>query len=161
MWTQPRASYRGRYYEVNECVSAPKPVQNPLPIVVGGTGDRLLRISAKHAHMVNFAWNTPLDTYRERLDVLKRHCAKLGRDYDGIRKSAGLHLALEGVKGHVMAPYEKYSGAKKWEPKTPGEAAEIVRGYAEQGVTHFVIVFPYGSEAESAEAFMRNVAPRV
>jgi hypothetical protein len=65
------------------------------------------------------------------------------------------------MKGHVMAPYEKYSGAKKWEPKTPREAAEIIRGYAELGATHFVIVFPYGSEAESAEAFMRDVAPRV
>ena len=161
MWTQPHASFQGRYYSVKDCVSAPKPVQSPLPIVVGGTGDRLLRVSAKHAQMVNFAWNTPLDVYRERLGVLKRHCAKLGRDYDGIRKSAGLHLALEGVKGHVPAPYERYSGAKKWELMTPREAAEIIRGYAELGATHFVMVFPYGSEAESAEAFMRDVAPRV
>ena len=161
MWTQPKASYQGKYYSVNECVSAPKPVQSPLPIVVGGTGDRLLRVSAKHAQMVNFAWNIPLDTYRERLGVLERHCKRLGRDPDGIRKSAGLHLALVGVKGHVLAPYERYSGAKKWEPKTPGEAAEIVQGYVKLGVTHFIIVFPYGSEAESAAAFMKDVAPRV
>jgi len=161
MWTQPKASYQGRHYTIKDCVSAPKPVQSPLPIVVGGTGDRLLRVSAKHAQMVNFAWNTPLDTYKERLTVLKRHCAKLGRDYDGIRKSAGLHLALEGVKGHVPAPYERYSGAKKWEPRTPREAADLIRGYAELGATHFVMVFPYGSEAASAAAFMRDVAPRV
>jgi F420-dependent oxidoreductase-like protein len=161
MWTQPKATYEGRHYSVRNCVSAPKPVQSPLPIVVGGTGDRLLRVSAKHAHMVNFAWNTPLDTYEDRLRVLELHCAKLGRDYDGIRKSAGLHLALEGAEGHVPAPYERYSGAKKWEPKAPKEAAETIRGYADLGVTHFVIVFPYGSEASSAEHFMRHVAPRV
>ena len=161
MWTQPRASYQGRHYSVKDCVSAPKPLQSPLPIVVGGTGDRLLRVSAKHAHMVNFSWNTPLDAYRERLGVLERHCARLGRDYHRIRKSAGLHLALDGVKGHAPAPYERYSGAKKWEPRAPREAAELIRGYAELGVTHFVMVFPYGSEAGSAEAFMRDVAPRV
>lgn len=161
MWTQPKATYQGKHYTVNECVSAPKPVQSPLPIVVGGTGDMLLKVSAKHAHMVNFAWNTPLGQYRDRLAVLEKHCRKLGRDPDGIRKSAGLHLALEGAKGHITAPYEKYSGVKKWEPKTPEEAAEFVKGYAELGVDHFVIVFPYGSEADSVESFMRHVAPRV
>jgi hypothetical protein len=60
-----------------------------------------------------------------------------------------------------MAPYERYSGAKKWERKTPEEAANFVRGYKKLGVSHFVIVFPYGSEAESTEYFMDNVAPQV
>ena len=161
MWEETKASYRGRYYTINSCVAAPKPVQAPMPIVVGGTGDMLLKVSAKHAHMVNFAWNTPLDQYRDRLSVLERQCRKIGRNFNSIRKSAGLHLSLDGVKGHEEAPYEKYSGIKKWEPKTPNEAAEFVRGYTELGVDHFVIVFPYGSEANSVEQFMRQVAPRV
>jgi probable F420-dependent oxidoreductase len=161
MWTKPRADYKGKYYNVNDCVATPKPVQNPLPILVGGTGDQILKIATKHAQAVNFAWNTDPKVFEERLHVLRKWCTKLDRDYDSIRKSAGLHLALQGVKGHKPAPYEKYSGAKKWEPKTAEQAADFIRGYTDLGVTHLVIVFPYGSEAESAEFLMDEVAPLI
>jgi alkanesulfonate monooxygenase SsuD/methylene tetrahydromethanopterin reductase-like flavin-dependent oxidoreductase (luciferase family) len=161
VWTKPRADYQGKYYSVNDCVSMPKPIQKPLPVLVGGTGDQVLKVAAKHAQLINFAWNTETKVFTERLGVLEKWCGKLGKDYTAIRKSAGLHLALKGVKGHKPAPYEKYSGEKKWEPKTPEEAAEFIRGYVDVGVTHFVIVFPYGSEAESAEYLMDKVAPLV
>ena len=161
MWTKPRADFQGKYYSVNDCVAMPKPVQDPMPVLVGGTGDYILKVAAKQAQLVNFAWNPDLKVFKERLGVLEGHCKKLGRDYASIRKSAGLHLALAGVKSGTPAPYEKYSGAKKWERKTPEEAATFVRGYKDLGVSHFVIVFPYGSEAESTEFFMDRVAPLV
>jgi alkanesulfonate monooxygenase SsuD/methylene tetrahydromethanopterin reductase-like flavin-dependent oxidoreductase (luciferase family) len=161
MWTKKSADFRGKYYSVNDCVAMPKPVQNPMPVLVGGTGDHLLKVAAKHAQLVNFAWNTDLKTFSERLAILKKHCEKLGVDYGSIRKSAGLHLALAGVKSGTAAPYERYSGVKKWERKTTEEAAAFVRGYTELGVSHIVIVFPYGSEAESTEYFMDHVAPQV
>jgi len=161
MWTLPRADYQGKYYSVNDCVAMPKPVQDPMPVLIGGTGDHLLKVAARHAQLVNFAWNIDLKVFSERLAVLKKHCDKLSIDYGSIRKSAGLHLALAGIKSGTVAPYERYSGTKKWERKTPEEAATFVRGYKKLGVSHFVIVFPYGSEAESTEYFMDNVAPQV
>jgi probable F420-dependent oxidoreductase len=161
LWAEPKADYQGRYYNVNDCVSMPKPVQDPLPVLVGGMGTRLLKVSARHANTVNFAWNTPLDTYKERLGVLAKHCDEVGRDYDSIRKSAGLNLALEGVESGTVAPYMKYTGERKWEYKTPEEAAEFIRGYADLGVDHFVIVFPYASEPESVGFFMEHVSPLV
>jgi len=161
LWTEPKADYRGRYYSVNDCVSMPKPVQSPLPILVGGMGTRLLKVSARHADAANFAWNTPLDTYEERLAVLAGHCDEAERDYDSIRKSAGLHMSLEGVKSGDTAPYMSYTGEREWGRKTPEEAAEFIRGYVDLGVDHFVIVFPYGSEPESVGFFMEHVAPLV
>lgn len=161
LWTEPQVDYQGRFYSVNDCVFMPKPVQDPLPVLVGGMGTRLLKVSARHADVVNFAWNTPLDTYKKRLGVLARHCDKVGRDYDSIRRSAGLHLALGGVESGTAAPYMKYTGERKWEYKTPEEAAEFIGGYVDLGVNHFVIVFPYGSEPESVGFFMEHVAPLV
>ena len=161
MWTKPRANYEGKYYSVNDCVAMPKPIQNPMPILVGDTGDQILKVAVKHAQLINFAWNTDLKIFEERLGVLKKRCEKPGKDYMKIRKSAGLHLSFEGVKTQKPAPYEKYSGEKKWEQKTPGQAAEFIRGYVDLGVSHFVIVFPYGSEAESSEYLMDHVAPLI
>jgi alkanesulfonate monooxygenase SsuD/methylene tetrahydromethanopterin reductase-like flavin-dependent oxidoreductase (luciferase family) len=161
MWTKQRADFRGKFYSVNDCVAMPKPVQDPMPVLIGGTGDHLLKVTARHAQLANFAWNIDLRVFSERLAVLEKHCEKLNVDYGSIRKSAGIHLALVGVKSGTVAPYERYSGVKKWERKTPEEAAAFVRGYKKLGVSHFVIVFPYGSEAESMEYFMDNVAPQV
>ena len=161
MWTKQRADFRGKYYSVNDCVAMPKPVQDPMPVLIGGTGDHLLKVAARHAQLVNFSWNIDLKVFSERLAVLKKICEKSSLDYGSIRKSAGLHLALAGVKSGTVAPYERYSGVKMWERKTPEEAAAFVRGYRKLGVSHFVIVFPYGSEAESTEYFMDNVAPQV
>ena len=99
--------------------------------------------------------------FEEKLGVLKKHCKRYGRDYSDIKKSAGLHLALKGAEAPEPAPYEKYSGKRNWEYKTPEEAAKFIRGYKDLGATHFVIVFPYGAEAKSIEVLMEKVAPLV
>ncbi|MGW8181644.1 MAG: LLM class flavin-dependent oxidoreductase [bacterium] len=160
MWNDPVAEYKGKYYSVNT-VAMPKPIQKPLPVLIGGMGDQLLKITAKHADVANFAWNPALDTHKEKLKVLEKHCKRYNRDYNEIRKSAGLHLAIQGAEAKAPAPYEKYSGKRKWEYKTPEDAAEFIRGYVDLGVDHFVIVFPYGAEAESIKVLMDQVAPLV
>jgi len=159
MWSDPVAEYKGKYYSVNT-VSMPKPARK-IPILIGGMGYQLLKITAKHADVSNFAWNTPLDTFKEKLEVLKKHCKRYNRDYEDIRKSAGLHLAISGAEAPAPAPYEKYSGNRNWDYKSPEDAAEFIRGYKELGATHFVIVFPYGAEAKSIKLLMEKVAPLV
>lgn len=159
MWTDPKASYYGKYYSVNDAASMPKPLQDPLPIVIGGSGNKTLRVSAKHAHAVNFAWNSPLGLWEEKLGVLEKHCEEVGRDFGEIRRSQGLHLGLKGVEARAPAPYEQYSGKRKWEYKSAEEAAQFIKGYMDYDVDHFVIVFPYGVEAESIRVFMDEVEP--
>ncbi len=116
MWNDPVAEYSGKYYSVKRS-PCPKPVQKPLPILIGGMGDQLLKITAKHADVANFAWNTPLDTYGEKLKVLKKHCKRYDRDYDSIRKSAGLHLAIEGAEAPEASSLREIQWQRKWEYK--------------------------------------------
>lgn len=160
MWRDPVAQYNGKYYSVNT-VSMPKPVKKHIPIVIGGMGTQLLKITAQHADIANFAWNTPLDTYKKKLDVLKKHCKRYDRDYEDIRKSAGLHLALTTAEAPIEAPYEKYSGTRNWEYQSPDDAVDFIQGYKDLGATHFVIVFPFGAESESIKILMEEVAPRI
>lgn len=160
MWSDPVARYEGEYYSVN-AVSMPKPMRKHIPIVIGGMGSQLLRVAAKHSDVVNFAWDIPLDVYKKRLKVLNKHCKRVGRNYEDVRISAGINLGLEGVEAEMIAPYEKYSGRRNWVYKTPEEAAEFIQGYRGLGVSHFVIVFPYGKEAESIKLLMDEVAPLV
>ena len=59
------------------------------PILVGGGGEKvLLRLVAQYADACNFTDSFDPAFYRHKLDVLRRHCADLGRDYDAIEKTA-------------------------------------------------------------------------
>jgi len=80
LWTQPRATFAGKYFQVKEAILEPKPVQKPHPpILVGGGGEQLtLKVAAKQANMVNW-FGTP-DVIKHKLEVLARHGDAVGRD---------------------------------------------------------------------------------
>src|SRR5713226_6802457 len=74
-----RTSFKGRYYEVEDAPLAPKPLQRPLPLLIGGGGEkRTLRIAARYADEWN-TWGTP-ETLRHKMSVLDQHCVREGRD---------------------------------------------------------------------------------
>jgi alkanesulfonate monooxygenase SsuD/methylene tetrahydromethanopterin reductase-like flavin-dependent oxidoreductase (luciferase family) len=160
MWRYPVAKFCGEYYKVNS-VAMPKPVNGHIPIVIGGMGISLLRVAAKHADISNFAWNIPLTVYKEKIDLLRKYCKKYSRDYYDIQLSAGLNIALKGAKAPRLAPYEKYVGKKTWDYLSPQEAVNILKGYSDLGVTHFVLVFPFGAEVESIKIIMDQINPFV
>src|SRR5947208_439099 len=87
LWTEERPSFEGRYYRLREAICNPKPVQRPHPpILIGGGGERvLLRLVARHANV----WNNggTVGEFRQKLDVLRRHCEAEGRAYAAIEKS--------------------------------------------------------------------------
>jgi F420-dependent oxidoreductase-like protein len=95
LWTQDEVSFKGRYYSLTGAVSEPKPLQKPHPpLVIGAIGDRVaLRNAARHADHWN-VYCTP-DIYSAKLEVLRSHCAALGRDPGGITRSLMIPLYLE------------------------------------------------------------------
>src|SRR6516162_5328271 len=87
MWTEPDASYEGRHFSIAGAQCDPKPVQTPHPpIWIGGGGEQLtLRVVARHADLSNFGGKP--DEWAHKCEVLKGHCASVGRDYDEITKT--------------------------------------------------------------------------
>ena len=87
LWGDAPAFFEGRHYRLQGAECYPKPVQRPLPIIVGGGGERrTLRIVARYAD----EWNSVgggLDGYRHKRVVLERHCTEVRRDPAAIRHS--------------------------------------------------------------------------
>ena len=94
LWTQPRATFEGRYYRLQDAPLMPKPVQQPHPeLMVGGGGERVtLRIAAKHADHWN-VWGGP-GILAAKGKILEDHCAAVGRDPKTILRSANMPLIL-------------------------------------------------------------------
>ena len=85
LFREPRTTFDGTYYSLADAECEPKPVQDPLPLLIGGKGNRMLGIAARYADAWNM-WATP-ETLQERMAVLDQHCETIGRDPAAIRRS--------------------------------------------------------------------------
>ena len=97
MWTEPRASFNGKYYRIRDMDFGPKLVQKPHPpIWVGGHGEKyLLRVVAELADYSNMGQgHVNREGYQHKIHVLKEHCRAVGRNYDDIKKSLNLEVHI-------------------------------------------------------------------
>lgn len=79
-WEEGPFSFAGSHYSVRELDAQPKPVQRPLPLILGAKGKpRSLRLAARYADEYNTVMSTAAEVaeLRERLD---RACEEEGRD---------------------------------------------------------------------------------
>src|SRR4029079_3629349 len=111
MWLEPRPTYHGKYFHVEQAIQEPKPVQKPHPpIMIGGSGEQLtLRAVARHANACNL-FGDP-ETVHTKLEVLHRHCESEKRNYDDIQRTnltsvllARDEAALKAKRAHLAVP---------------------------------------------------------
>jgi len=91
MWSDSDAAYQGKHYTLERTLNSPQPLRRPHPpIMIGGGGERkTLRLVAQYAQACNLFAGPELE---RKLDVLREHCATVGRSYDDIEKTVMLPL---------------------------------------------------------------------
>lgn len=90
MWNDDNnGRYDGKHYQLAETLNVPAPLSKPRPrILIGGSGEKkTLRFVAKYADACNIFGMQGPDFIRQRLDVLRGHCEREGRNYDDIEKT--------------------------------------------------------------------------
>jgi alkanesulfonate monooxygenase SsuD/methylene tetrahydromethanopterin reductase-like flavin-dependent oxidoreductase (luciferase family) len=78
MLSEESTTFHGAYYDITDAPCDPKPVQSPLPLLVGTRGPRMRRITARHANEWN-TWGTPEQAAVHR-SALVEACGEVGRD---------------------------------------------------------------------------------
>jgi F420-dependent oxidoreductase-like protein len=164
MLGRPRTTFSGEYFEVQDAPNQPGPVQDPLPLLVGGGGERrTLRIAARYADEWN-AWTTP-ELLEHKVSVLRAHCAQAGREPGQIRVSTQALLLLSADK-EWLADKRQAQGNQAGPPRivgTPDQVADIVARYRDAGADELIIPdFTLGSLArakDTCDLFMQEVAP--
>ena len=94
LWTQPTATFKGKYYQLDNAPLYPKPVQQPHPeLLIGGGGERrTLRIAARYATHWN-VWGGP-EVLARKGKILEEHCAAVGRNPAQITRSANMPMLI-------------------------------------------------------------------
>jgi alkanesulfonate monooxygenase len=86
MWSDDDGPYKGKHYQLEQTLNSPQSLARPHPpILIGGGGERkTLRLVAQYAQACNLFAGPDLE---HKLEVLRRHCDAVGRDYDEIEKT--------------------------------------------------------------------------
>jgi probable F420-dependent oxidoreductase len=93
MLTEDSTTFHGEFYDITDAPCDPKPVQSPLPLLVGTRGPRMQRIAARHASEWNI-WGVP--DLADRRQGLLEACEKAGRDPATMRTSVNAMVDLNG-----------------------------------------------------------------
>jgi F420-dependent oxidoreductase-like protein len=145
MWSDDVGPFNGKYYQLAETLNSPQPLTKPHPpILIGGSGEKkTLRLVAQYADACNLFARMGTDTVRAKLDVLKRHCDAVKRDYSEIEKTTlgTVHLA----SGQMSA----------------SEVIEQCRALADLGIQQAIFNMPNVHDIAPLETFGREIIPAV
>jgi alkanesulfonate monooxygenase SsuD/methylene tetrahydromethanopterin reductase-like flavin-dependent oxidoreductase (luciferase family) len=162
-----RPSSDGRY-PVQEALNLPRPVQEHLPLLIGGGGERkTLRIVARYADACNLGGG--FDNVKRKDEILRRHCEEVGRDEAEIERTVGIGVCIirddpaEALRVQDEM-FARNGNARRWQNQligTPEQVVEMMRPFLGIGFRHFIVGFPSPYDAESMERLMTEVKPEL
>ena len=161
MLHEPRTTVAGTYFDVTNAPNQPAPVQERLPLMIGGGGERrTMRIAAQYADEWN-AWTAP-DVLAHKVKVLSSHCDDLGRDPAEIAVSTQALLFLSTDESWLAKNREQPS-ALPTIVGTPAEVSDIIGQYRDSGADELIIpdftMGPMSSRKDTCDLFMQEIAP--
>ena len=163
-----RTTFSGRHFQADDAPCWPKPVQEHLPLWIGGLGEkRTLEIVARRADGWNAAY-TSAEEFGRLNGVLDHWCAEDGRDPAAIVR--GVNVAFGLAKDAAGVERERLRLAKDWGPQaeriaagsllgTPSEALDQIMAYKEAGATAINVALRAPWCEESLDAYLGDVIP--
>jgi F420-dependent oxidoreductase-like protein len=142
LFTEPRPTWTGKYYQLKEAPFEPKSVQRPRPpLLIGGMGPKVVQpLAARHADVWHFFAAEDVDETRrtiERFDDLVRQA---GREPAAVEKAVSLRTP--DVDG-----------------KSTKEVATRVRALADAGVGHFILSLAAPFDRPLLRRFAKEIVP--
>ncbi len=165
LWGPGAKPYAGRVLKLEEAIGYPRPLQERVPILVGGGGERrTLRLAARHADAVNVMG--PVDVVRHKVEVLHRHLDDLGRPREEVVVT---HLAstLVGTDHHDLAGRIDRLRPRNVEPRVFGatvnagtvdDQVDRVRELVAAGVREVIVSLPDLADGDAVERYGRVIA---
>jgi alkanesulfonate monooxygenase SsuD/methylene tetrahydromethanopterin reductase-like flavin-dependent oxidoreductase (luciferase family) len=160
--------------------SNPKPARNPIPLLLGGKGERrTLPLVAREAAEWNYS-SLDAEVYAQRRDVLDAKCREIGRDPSSIRRSIMVgfiigrnrnELRERALKAREIVAPPRITSADadgileeqrtKWFVGTPAEIVEQMQQHVALGVELFMLQHFLLDDHDALELLAKEVAPAI
>lgn len=173
LWSGVETTTTGPHYRLHKARNLPLPVGRTTPMIIGGKGDKSLRVVARHATEWNFSYST-LSHFKERSAELDRACREVGRDPSEVRRSMMLPFAIGRGDGEVKAHIEAHRQTFNDLPESPDEwrdagflvgnpndIVDQIGERADAGVSRLMLQQNALDDLDSVELLASEVMPRV
>ncbi|GIX48763.1 MAG: LLM class F420-dependent oxidoreductase [Candidatus Tectimicrobiota bacterium] len=163
-----RSTFRGKYFSLHDAACNPKPVQRPLPLWIGGNGEkRTLRLAARYAD----GWNGPYispETFRHKCQVLDRWCEAEGRDPATLVRTVnvGFYMATDAAKARALRRTLEAQWGSAFATRAEGflmgtvqETIDRLGAYREAGAARVNIALRAPFDWEALQAYVEEVMP--
>jgi alkanesulfonate monooxygenase SsuD/methylene tetrahydromethanopterin reductase-like flavin-dependent oxidoreductase (luciferase family) len=166
---EPTASFAGKHYTLTDAVAEPKPVQERLPLLIGGGGEqKTLRTVARYADYWH-GHGTP-EVIAHKLEVLAAHCADVGRDVREIKPLTTVRpdVVLRSKVSDVNAQLERVRVRSNRAEPLPMNPIHTVDALVERcaalwraGARGFILYFMAPFDHETIERVATEVRPKL
>jgi alkanesulfonate monooxygenase SsuD/methylene tetrahydromethanopterin reductase-like flavin-dependent oxidoreductase (luciferase family) len=163
MWSNTPVTFNGKHYQLQGAYCEPRPEPAP-PIMVGGAGEKfLLRVVAEHADWWNYIYQTP-EAYAHKQNVLKEHCAAVGRDYDEILQVIAPAILIGETEADVRRMQESdkvRSVSSNGIAGTPEQVTEALHAAIRMGAKRVNVSFADSPSVDGTLLFTERVLPHI
>ena len=162
LWTESRTTFHGTFFQAEDAILEPKPLQRPHPpILIAGGGEQMtLRAVARLGQACN-VFGTP-DEVKQKFDILRQHCEAENRNHDEIERTTTTRLLLardEATLATKAAAFGAKPGADGFAlAGTTSKAIDWVGQYRDAGAQLF-ISSALKNDAETLELLATEIVP--
>jgi F420-dependent oxidoreductase-like protein len=169
LWNTPLGQtfdFHGTHYQLSDSPALPKPVQDSIPVIVGGAGKkRTPRLAARYANEFNVPFSSTADNAR-LFALVREACEEAGRDPSSLVYSSALVLCVgkdeaEIARRAAAIGREVDELRKHGVAGTPAEAVDILGRYIEAGAERFYLQVLDLSDLDHLDLVASEVAPQL
>jgi probable F420-dependent oxidoreductase len=171
LWTQPRVTFDGEFYQLDDAAMEPKPAQKPYPpLWFGANGESALRRAVRLGDGFFGAGSSPTERFAGQVQVVRSAVAEFGRDPADFPIAKRVYIVLDDnasrARDTMNAAMERVYGRRVPDIEAaaiaggPAHCAAEVAKVATAGAE--LILFTTVSEpAEQAARLAAEVIPRL
>jgi F420-dependent oxidoreductase-like protein len=167
MWTEDYPEFSGKYYHIDKPINEPKGAQQPkIPLWIGGSGPKVtLKLVAQYGDACNLGPNNG-EFVKPKLEILKRHCEDVGRDYGSIIKSTEWNVCLllpgEDPKSlKVQGGMTREEFEQRFTIGTADQLGEWIEDLIDAGIEYVIVYQPnIAYNQDRVRHFASEIIPR-
>jgi alkanesulfonate monooxygenase SsuD/methylene tetrahydromethanopterin reductase-like flavin-dependent oxidoreductase (luciferase family) len=168
MFNESKATYKGKYFEIEDLVCEPKPRQKPFPVCIGGRGKRTLSMASRYADHIDIYGGMDKEDLRNRIDFIEEKCEEYGRNPQDIVKSWGCWFWIyedEKEYEQYAEEFERLRRLRGGRPGgvvmgTPEEITTLFKELIEIGISYFTLRFEDLPDKRALRLFSEEVIPK-
>ena len=177
LWTEERATFKGKFYSTHEAINMPKPVQKPSPkILIGITRGKktLPYLAVRFADGFNLVAGS-VEECAAILESIRNYCLKFGKNLENLISSwqgfimiaqseSELNKIIEASareRGQSIAEFRKTAEERHFIIGKPDQCVEKLRRFKDIGINHFILIFSDDTSLRPLGVFRDHVIPEL